>query len=289
MPYGIETRKHFKTLIDAGELLFAPGVSDGLSAKLTLQAGFPALYISGGAIARSMGRPDIGIVTVTQMAETIMEIATAIDWQLPLIADADTGFGNAVNIKYAIENYELLGVSALHIEDQTFPKRCGHLDDKSLIPTDEMCTKVKAACAARKDPNFMIIARTDAIGVEGFESAIQRACAYKAAGADMIFVEAPQTLEQITEIAERVPGPKLLNMFHSGKTPVVAKDLLKKLGYSLIIIPSDLQRAAIKAMQTTLQTILRDGHTESIANQLVSFKEREDIIETKKILAFGTV
>ena len=147
-----------------------------------------------------------------------------------------------------------------------------------------MCEKIRAACAAHQDPNFMIIARTDAIAVEGFESAIKRALEYKQAGADIIFVEAPETLEQIEKIAQCIPGPKLLNMFHSGKTPVVAKERLKELGYSVVIIPSDLQRAAIKAMQTTLQVILSEGHTENIADQLVSFKEREAIIGTEKFL-----
>ena len=248
------------------------------------QAGATAIYASGGAIARSMGQPDLGIITSTQMACRIEEIASAINWQLPIIADADTGFGNTLNVTATVQLYERLGVSALHIEDQTFPKRCGHLDNKSLIASNEMCEKIRAACAAHQDPNFMIIARTDAIAVEGFESAIKRALEYKQAGADIIFVEAPETLEQIEKIAQCIPGPKLLNMFHSGKTPVVAKERLKELGYSVVIIPSDLQRAAIKAMQTTLQVILSEGHTENIADQLVSFKEREAIIGTEKFL-----
>ena len=178
-----------------------------------------------------------------------------------------------------------MGIAALHIEDQVFPKRCGHLDGKELISCDAMVGKVKAAKAAQIDPNFMIIARTDAIAVEGFNKAIERAQAYAAAGADMIFVEAPQTLEQIETIAKKVTAPKLINMFYGGKTPLVPLTKLAELNYKLIIIPSDLHRASIHAMRKTLGVIKRDGDSSAIKAELVSFDEREEIIGTKQYLA----
>ncbi len=273
--------------INTQKILVAPGVSDGLSALLAKQAGFSALYASGGAIARSAGYPDIGLLTMTEVCSVISHIVDVSG--LPVIADADTGFGNALNTRRTVKTYERLGVAGLHLEDQTFPKRCGHLNDKTLIPLEEMCQKIHAARTSLTDPDFVLIARTDAIAVEGFESAIKRAKAYQAAGADMLFVEAPETIEQIEMIAEQVQGPKLINMFHGGKTPVVPVSRLQELGYSLVIIPSDLQRAAIKAMQKTLEVILRDGNSAAISDTMTSFKERELIIETDKYFALDRV
>lgn len=277
------TAATLRSLLTKKELVIAPGVFDGLSALLAKQAGFSVLYASGGAISRSMGYPDIGLVTLTEMLDALSRIVTMS--QLPVIADADTGFGNTLNVIRTVSEYECIGLAGLHLEDQSFPKRCGHLNDKSLIPTAEMCAKIMAAIKARNNPDFLIIARTDAIGTEGFASAIKRAQAYAKAGADMIFVEAPETLQQIEEIAQQVPGPKLINMFSGGKTPVIPVEQLKKLGYNIVIIPSDLQRASIKAMQTTLNVILKDGNSAAIENQLTSFKEREAIVGTEGYLA----
>ena len=276
-------RKH----INSGKILVAPGVFDGLSSLLAKKAGFPVLYASGGAIARSAGYPDIGLLTMTEVCSVISHIVNLS--QLPVIADADTGFGNALNVRRTVQTYEQLGVAGLHLEDQTFPKRCGHLDDKSLVSTDEMCHKISIARSSLTDPDFVLIARTDAIAVEGFEQAITRAKAYKDAGADMIFVEAPETIEQIEAIAAQISGPKLINMFHGGKTPVLPVERLQALGFNVVIIPSDLQRAAIKAMQTTLTAIKIHGNSQSIAEQLTSFKEREQIVETETYLAIDTL
>lgn len=270
-----------KQLIENG-LITAPGVFDGISAKLAEQAGFKALYASGGAIARSTGRPDIGLLSLTEVVDHMTEICDAVN--IPVVADADTGFGNEINTRRAVHEFERAGVSAIHLEDQTFPKRCGHLKGKSLIPAEEMCIKLKAALAARSSSDFMIIARTDAIAVEGFDKAIERAKKYLDAGADMIFVEAPETLDQIAEIARQIPQPKLINMFYGGKTPLVATKDLEEMGYKLIIIPSDLQRAAIKGMQVALQAIKADGNSANVSDWLASFKERETIIETDKYL-----
>lgn len=276
--------KPLNTLFEKS-ILTAPGVFDGLSAKLAEQAGFNAVYASGGAIARSTGIPDIGLLSLTEVIDRMHEIAAATT--LPVIADGDTGFGNELNVMRTVQEFERAGVAAIHLEDQTFPKRCGHLEGKSLIDTKDMCIKIRAAIAARTSSDFLIIARTDAIAVEGFESAIERAKHYCEAGADMIFVEAPQSLEQIVRISQILPVPKLINMFYGGKTPLVPTNDLEAMGYKIVIIPSDLQRAAIKAMQLTLQAIAQDGNSASVANQLVSFQDREKIIDTQRYLQWG--
>lgn len=271
-----------RQLLLKNDVIIAPGAFDGLSARLVEQAGFPAIYASGGAIARSAGFPDIGLMSfseVLQRLEHMVEVTTS-----PIIADADTGFGNEVNVKRTIKAYQRLGISACHIEDQTFPKRCGHLDDKHLIPTNEMCIKIQAAKEVAAS-DFILIARTDAIAVEGFNAALDRANAYASAGADVIFIEAPSSLQQIEDIAKYIKTPKLINMFQGGKTPIVPTERLKELGYRIVIIPSDLQRAAIKAMQTTLAAIREDGDSHKVQEWLTSFSERETIIGTQTYLS----
>lgn len=277
--------KTLRELLQEKNIIVAPGVFDGLSALLAKQAHFPVLYASGGAIARSFGYPDLGLLTFTEVCNVITNIVSITD--LPIIADADTGFGNGLNVRRAVQEFERIGVAAIHIEDQTFPKRCGHLDDKSLISCDEMCTKISIAKQSLKKQEMLIIARTDAIAVEGFESALARAHAYQKAGADMIFIEAPETVCQIETIAKQISGYKLINMFHGGKTPLVPLSHLQDLGFNVVIIPSDLQRAAIKAMQKTLTTIHLHGNSEQITEDLTSFKERELIVGTAEYLAFG--
>ncbi|KEQ12207.1 isocitrate lyase/PEP mutase family protein [Endozoicomonas numazuensis] len=267
-------------LIAKEGIVTAPGVYDGISARLGEEAGFSALYGSGGAIARSTGVPDIGLLTLTEVVDRVRQICEATS--LPVIADADTGFGNEVNVKRTVELFKSAGVCGFHLEDQEFPKRCGHLDGKSLVSTEEMCKKVSVA--AKYAGNVTVIARTDAIAVTGFDDAIERAKAYVEAGADMLFVEAPQSIEQIEEIAKQAPGPKLINMFYSGKTPLVPTDDLKAMGYQLIIIPSDLQRAAVTAMREVLDVIKRDGNSGAIADGMMTFQERELLVKTKEFL-----
>jgi 2-methylisocitrate lyase-like PEP mutase family enzyme len=198
----------------------------------------------------------------------------------PIVADADTGYGNALNAQAAARAFERAGVAAFHLEDQTFPKKCGHYDDKSLVPVAEMVQKLKAVRDALFDPDFVVIARTDAIAVEGFNAAIDRAGAYREAGADMLFVEAPTSEDEIARIAKLVSGWKLINMFEGGKTPLLPAPRLEQLGYHLVIIPSDTQRAAIKATQRVLAAIARDGSSGSMRGDMVSFKEREALIDT---------
>jgi 2-methylisocitrate lyase-like PEP mutase family enzyme len=272
-----------RTMVKAGQIVVAPGAFDGLSARLVEQAGFPAVYASGGAIARSTGVPDLGLISPDEIAQRLAAIVDVVG--IPVIADADTGYGNALNAQRAARGFERAGVAAFHLEDQTFPKKCGHYDDKSLVTTAEMVQKLHAVRDVLQDPDFIVIARTDAIAVEGFEAAIDRASAYLEAGADMVFVEAPTSEGQIADIARRLPGYKLINMFHGGKTPLLPVSRLRELGYHVIIIPSDTQRAAIKAMQRVLATISRDGSAAAMIEDMASFKEREAIVDASGFLA----
>lgn len=264
-------------LLAGDSIIVAPGVFDGLSAHLARRAGFDVAYASGGAIARSIGFPDLGLVGMSEVAERLRQIAEAAE--IPVIADADTGYGTALHVRRTVQAWERAGLAGLHIEDQGFPKRCGHLEGKTLIPTDEMTGKIRAAVEARSDPDFVIAARTDAIAVEGFEAALARARAYAEAGADMAFVEAPESEDQIAAIPAEVPGPVMINMFRGGKTPFVAPAKLQALGYALAIVPSDLQRAVIKTMQEVLRAIRRDGDSASAAHLLAELAVRDEVVE----------
>ncbi len=276
---------HLRRLLAQDEILVAPGVYDGLSARLVAQAGFPVAYASGGAIARSRGIPDMGLLSLSEVAQRLSEIVDAVE--VPVIADADTGYGNALNVRRAVREFERAGVAGLHLEDQTFPKRCGHLDDKSVVSTEEMVGKLVAAREARTDPDLVIIARTDAVAVEGFDGALRRAEAYAKAGADLLFVEAPTDIEQIERIAKLAPCPLLINMFKGGKTPLVPLDVLRRWGYRLVIIPSDLQRAAIAAMQDVLTEIGAHGNSETYTGRMISFADREVVVDTATYIAWS--
>lgn len=274
-----------RALIAGDGIVVAPGVFDGLSARLAEQAGFPAVYASGGAIARSAGLPDLGLLGPGEVAERLRPIVEAVS--VPVVADADTGYGNALNARRAVRTFARIGVAGLHLEDQTFPKRCGHIDGKSLVPAAEMAQKLRAARDALGGSDCVLIARTDAIAVEGLEAALERAERYAEAGADVLFVEAPESVAQIEAIAGRLPGPKLINMFEGGKTPLLPAHRLAALGYRIAIVPSDLQRAAVRAMQRTLGAIREDGSSAALAGSMVTFAEREAIVGTADYLALG--
>ncbi|MEA2659375.1 MAG: hypothetical protein QOF64_1971, partial [Candidatus Binatota bacterium] len=270
-------RQTLKKLLQRNKLLVAPGCFDGLSARLVQEAGYEAAYLSGGAVARSMGIPDIGLVSMSEAIERAVQVVSVVN--IPVIADADTGYGNAVNLVRTVREFERVGVAAIHIEDQITPKRCGHLDGKEVIPLAEMQAKLKAALAARTDPDFVIIARTDARGVNGFDDAIERARVFAKVGVDAIFVEAPQSEEELAEIPRRLPGVALLvNVFKGGKTPMLPMERLQKMGYRIAIYPSETQRAAIQAMRNALATLKREGTTESIDAALTTFKERDRVV-----------
>lgn len=275
--------RRLRELLANNAPVVAPGAYDGISARLVEQAGFSAVYATGGGIARGNGIPDLGLMSLDEIVkrlETMVEVTN-----IPLIGDADTGHGNALNAQKTARAFERAGVAGFHLEDQVFPKKCGHYDDKSIVPTLEMTQKIRAVKDALENPDTLLIARTDGLAVEGYGPTMERANAYMEAGADMIFVEAPTSEEQIEQIATDLPHPKLINMFHGGKTPLMPADRLGELGYSLIIIPSDTQRAAIKGMQDTLAAIKRDGHSAAMQERMVTFKGREEVIGTDKYTA----
>ncbi len=274
-----------KRLMAESAPLVAPGVYDGLSAAIARRAGFSALYASGGAIARSMGLPDLGLVTMSEMAQRLAQIVEAAC--IPVLADADTGHGTALHVRRTVRSFEAAGVAGVHIEDQGFPKRCGHLAGKNLAAVAEMAGKIEAAVEARRDADFLIAARSDAIAVEGFEAAMDRATAYKAAGADILFIEAPETPEQIEAIPERLPGPLMINMFRGGRTPATPLERLGALGYALVIIPSDLQRATIQAMQHVVEAIRADGDSAAVDALLAPLPARDDAVEQDDWLDFA--
>jgi 2-methylisocitrate lyase-like PEP mutase family enzyme len=273
----MSSRQTLKKLLQRDKLLVAPGCFDGLSARLVEEAGFEAAYLSGGAVARSMGIPDIGLVTMSEAIERAAQVVSAI--KIPIIADADTGYGNAVNLVRTVREFERIGVAAIHIEDQVTPKRCGHLDGKEVVSLPEIEQKIAAALAARTDRDFCIIARTDARAVNGMDDAINRAKTFAKLGVDAIFVEAPQSEEELAEIPRRLPGiPLLVNVFKGGKTPMLPAERLEKMGYRIAIYPSETQRAAIHAMRNALATLKREGTTESIDASLTTFKERDRVV-----------
>jgi len=270
-------RLTLKELLRRKKLLVAPGCFDGLSARLVEEAGFEAAYLSGGAVARSMGIPDIGLVTMSEVIERAAQVVSVI--KIPVIADADTGYGNAANLVRTVREFERVGVAAIHIEDQITPKRCGHLDGKEVIPLSEMEMKLAAALDSRTDPDFSIIARTDARGVHGFDDAIRRARAFAQLGVDAIFVEAPQSEAELAEIPRQLPDiPLLVNVFKGGKTPMLPVERLERMGYRIAIYPSETQRAGIYAMRQTLALLKREGTTEAMDEMLTTFKERDKIV-----------
>lgn len=276
----------FREILERPGAVVAPGVFDGLSAHLARRAGFPAIYASGGAIARSLGLPDLGLATMTEVVDRLREIVEAAG-DVPVLADGDTGHGTALHVRRTVRSSERTGLAGLHIEDQGFPKRCGHLEGKTLIPVEEMAAKIAAARSACSNPAFVIAARTDAIAVEGFERAMQRAEAYKQAGADLLFVEAPESEDQIAEIGRRLPRPRMINMFRGGRSPFLPAERLEALGFDLFIVPSDLQRAVIKAMSTVLEAIRQDGDSGAVADLLAPLPDRDEAVGHDDWLAWA--
>jgi 2-methylisocitrate lyase-like PEP mutase family enzyme len=243
-------RARFAAAIAGGEMVIAPGCYDAMTAKLIERAGFGACYMTGAGTAAAHGLPDYGLLTMSEMVANAARIASAVD--IPVVADADTGFGNELNVTRAVQEYERAGVAAMHIEDQGFPKKCGHLDGKVIVPAPEWLAKIRAAAAARRDPDFKIIARTDANADLGFDEAVARANAALAAGADVAFVEAPKTPEEIAAVPRRVNGPCLFNLVVRGKSPPVGLDGLAAAGYALTILPDVLWREMVAAAEGML-------------------------------------
>lgn len=270
------------------EILIAPGVFDGLTAALAKQAGFEALYLSGAAVAYTrLGRPDVGLTSVSEMADTMNLIRDRVD--LPVIIDADTGFGNALNAQRTMRLYERAGANALQVEDQTYPKRCGHLSDKSLIPAAEMVGKIAAMADARASSDTLLIARTDAIAVEGFNAAIDRAGAYLEAGADILFIEAPRTGDELARVAASFKGqvPLLANMVEGGATPVTSAGDLQALGFDIVIFPGGIVRALAHCARQYYASLITHGSNTPFKDRMFDFDGLNDVIGTPEMLETG--
>ncbi|HEV2301286.1 MAG TPA: isocitrate lyase/PEP mutase family protein [Stellaceae bacterium] len=256
----------FRELLRRDGMVVAPGVYDCLTAKLVERAGYDALYMTGAGTAAGLGYPDLGLLTMSEMVENAGRIAAAVD--PPLVADADTGYGNELNVHHTVREFEARGVAAIHIEDQEFPKRCGHLDDKRILPREDWLAKIRAAAAARRNADFGIIARTDARAVAGFDEAVARANAALAAGADMAFVEAPQSLEEVALVPRRVEGPCLLNVVRGGKTPEIDFAAAARMGYKLAIVPGLLVKCVVAICEEMLAALKSGGRHPRVPGDL---------------------
>lgn len=276
-----------RELLARSKMLVAPGAYDALSARLIVQAGFPAVYMTGfGTSASVLGQPDVGLLTMSEMVSRAAALAT-VAGDVPLIADADTGYGNPLNVRRTIREYERAGVAGLHIEDQVWPKKCGHMEGKQVIPMEEMVEKVHAAIDARQDPDLVIIARTDANAVTGLEDALRRGQAYREAGADVIFIEAPRSVEELRAIGQAFRGtPLLFNWAESGKTPLLPLNEISVLGFTLVIFPVSLLFAATHAMLTLLDH-LKTGETPASSTEgMVTFSQFTTQLGLPDIQAF---
>ena len=270
------------------ETLLAPGIYDALSGLIAEQSGARAVYLSGASIAYTrFGRSDVGLVSVSEVHDTLAAVTDRI--KIPIIVDADTGFGNALNVQRTIRNFERAGAAAIQIEDQSFPKRCGHLDGKVLIKTDEMVGKVKAAVDARKTSDTLIIARTDARAVEGLQEAIDRAHIYEEAGADILFIEAPRSVDELKVIRKsfHLNTPLLANMVEGGKTPVKTADDLKSLGFNIVIFPGGAVRAATFQLQEYYAGLLENGSNAEFSKRMHDFDSLNAVIGTPELLSIG--
>jgi len=269
-------------------VVVAPGVYDAFTALVAAQAGFATLYVSGAAIAYTrLGRPDIGLVSMSEVAQTVAMIRDRVASHL--IVDADTGYGNALNVARTVREFERVGANAIQIEDQDFPKRCGHLDGKALIPAAEMCGKLRAALDARRARDTLIIARTDAIAVEGFDRAIERAVMYGESGADMLFVEAPKTRDDLARMAGALSksAPLMANMVEGGKTPPLSAAELEAIGFALVIFPGGIVRAFGHLASEYYASLAKHGSSEPFRSRMLDFAGLNDLIGTPELLALG--
>jgi 2-methylisocitrate lyase-like PEP mutase family enzyme len=270
--------RRLRDLLRARKAVLLPGAANALTARVIEDLGFAAIYVTGAGVTNTfLGMPDIGLISVTELAIHVGAMREAV--ALPLIVDADTGFGNALNVGRSIQTLERAGANAIQIEDQEFPKRCGHFSGKSVIPCAEMVQKIRAAVDARNDPDLVIMARTDAIAVNGFDDAMERAAAYIEAGADMTFVEAPHSKDQIAAIPARLPTPQLINIVAGGLTPMIPLHELEHMGYAMVLYANAALQAAVAGMQKVLGQLKERGSLAGRANDLASFEERQRLVQ----------
>ncbi len=269
-------------LLERDELLMAIGAWDALTARMAQQAGAEAVYMSGSCVSSSVhGGPDVGLTTMTEMARRARQMSAVLE--VPLIADGDTGYGNELNVRRTVQTYERAGVDAIQLEDQTFPKRCGHFEGKSVVPAPEFATKITAAVDARESDDFLVIARTDALAVDGLDAALERARLYEEAGADIHFIEAPGDVETLERIGQEGPQPLLVNLPAKGKTPPVPAAELTEMGYDLAIYPSDAFKAALLTIRETYETLIEERHQANLLDDMVSWEERDAITEMDSV------
>ena len=273
----------FRNLIKAGGPGIMPGTTDCFTARIIEEAGFPAIYVTGGGTANTyLGGPDIGLVTLNELASQVERISDAVS--VPIIADCDTGFGGVANVKRTIRAYERAGAAGLHIEDQVFPKRCGHFDGKAVVPIEDMLYRLQAALDARTDPDFFIIARTDARGPEGFERALERAHAYNEMGVDAIFVEAPTSREELERIGREFKGTNLIaNMIERSKTPLLPEKELLAMGFNIILYANAALYLGSFAIRQGMEVLKRERITESLVDRMTSFQQRQQLIGLAKV------
>jgi 2-methylisocitrate lyase-like PEP mutase family enzyme len=279
---------NLRSRLGEARILLVPGVYDALSGLLAQQAGAEAVYLSGASIAYTrFGRPDLGLVAMSEVADTLALLADRI--AAPIIVDADTGYGNALNVQRTVRTFERAGAAAIQLEDQVFPKRCGHLSGKSLIPKSEMAGKIEAACDARASDQTLIIARSDAAGVNGLDDALARARAYEAAGADILFVEAPGSADDLKRIAGDLKGlkPLMANMVEGGQTPLHTAAELGDMGFSIAIFPGGLVRAQARHAQNYFKSLLENGSNRPFADNMLDFDGLNDVLETQAMLDLG--
>lgn len=281
MSRTIDLRKRLKAIVERREAVIVPGAPNALFAKVIEDVGFDAVYVTGAGIANMhLGVPDIGLVSVTEVSEITHAISDAVS--VPVIVDADTGFGNPVNVVRTVKLLERAGAAAIQLEDQVFPKKCGHFAGKDVIPLDEMLEKIKAAVDTRTDSNLLIIARTDARAVEGFDAAIERAQAFVEVGADMTFVEAPTEETELRKIPRQIAVPQVANIVFGGLTPEVPQPVLKEMGFSLVLYANAALQAALKAAYEVMTALKKDGSLRNVAGRLASFEERQRAVNKDK-------
>lgn len=267
-----------RALIKPGQPLLAPGAPNALTARIIEDVGFDAVYVSGAGVANAfLGQPDLGLLGLNELVDHVAAIRDAVS--VPLIVDADTGFGNPLNVRRTIRLLERAGANAVQLEDQAFPKRCGHFAGKQVVPLDEMVAKIHSAVDARRSPDLLVIARTDARAQFGFDLAIERAAAYLEAGADVSFVEAPQTAEEVRAVPQLLAGPQLINMVEGGKTPLFEFADLAEMGYAVVLYANAPLRAAMRAMQRILTQLREQGSTTAALDEMVSWEERQRLVQ----------
>jgi 2-methylisocitrate lyase-like PEP mutase family enzyme len=279
-------RARLRELVQQRQGLVVPGAYDGVSAKLVERAGFPAVYMTGyGTSASRLGLPDLGFAGLAEMADHARNVAAAVS--IPLIADADTGYGNALTVRRTVAMYEAAGVAALHLEDQVAPKRCGHLTGHQVVPREEFAAKIRAAVEARTDPDLLIIARTDAISALGFDEALERGAAAARAGADVLFIEAPQTEEQIARVARAFDTPLLFNYAPGGRSPLLPFRRLRDLGYAIILLPVDTLLVAARAVESFLRDLRATDDVRPLADRYMAFADFNELIGVTAQLRLG--